>query len=58
MHKGRYLHLGNAWMTAISFARIKKIKIQKSPVGYEFYLNNPYETSQEELVTEIFIPLQ
>ena len=58
MHKGRYLHLGNGWMTAISFARMKKMKMQKSPVGYEFYLNNPYDTPEEELVTEIFIPLR
>ena len=58
MHKGRYLHLGNGWMTAISFARMKKMKMMKSPVGYEFYPNNPYETPEEELVTEIFIPLR
>jgi len=58
MHKGRYLHLGNGWMTAMNFARLKKMKLLKSPVGYEFYPNNPYETTEEELVTEIFLPLR
>jgi effector-binding domain-containing protein len=58
MHKGRYMHLGNAWMTAMTFARWKKIKLSRSPVGYEYYLNNPYETPEEELITEIYIPLR
>lgn len=58
MHKGRHIHLGNGWMTAMSFARLKNMKVLKSPVGYEFYPNNPYQTPEEELVTEIFIPLK
>jgi effector-binding domain-containing protein len=58
IHKGRYEHLGNGWMTAMSFARLKKIKVAKSPVGYEYYLNNPYETDAQDLVTEIYIPLK
>ncbi len=58
MHKGRYKHLGNGWMTAISFARLKKIKLLKSPVGYEYYKNNPHVTPEEELITEIYLPLK
>ena len=58
MHKGRYLHLGNGWMTAMNFARMKKIQLMKRPVGYEFYLNNPYDTPEAELVTEIYLPLK
>lgn len=58
VHKGSYLHLGNAWMTAMGFARMKKIKTLRSPVGYEFYLNDPNETVPEELVTEIYMPLK
>lgn len=58
IHTGSYLHLGNAWTTAISFANIKKIKTSKSPVGYEFYLNNPYDTPEKELITEIYLPLR
>ena len=58
LHKGHYMHLGNGWMTAINFARMKKMKTEKSPVGYEFYLNNPYEITSEDLLTEIYIPLR
>ena len=58
IHKGHYEHLGNGWMTAMSFARMKKLKVAKDPVGYEFYLNNPYETASENLATEIYIPLK
>ena len=58
LHKGRYLHLGNGWMTAINFARMKKMKTMKVPLGYEYYANNPGETPEEELVTEIFMPLR
>jgi len=58
IHKGNYLHLGNAWMTAMSFAKMKKIKTLRSPVGYEFYPNDPKETAPEELVTEIYMPLK
>ena len=58
MHKGSYRHLGNAWMTAMNFARMKKMKLKKYPVGYEFYSNNPYDTAPEELITEIYLPLK
>jgi len=58
MHKGRYLHLGNGWMTAITFAHMKKMKMKKVPVGYEFYPNKPYDTPEEERITEIYLPLK
>ena len=58
IHKGRYENLGNAWMTAMSFVRMKKIKTLKSPVGYEFYINNPNDTPPEELITNIYLPLK
>ena len=58
IHKGAYLHLGNAWMTGMSYARVKKIKTGKRPVGYEFYPNNPYDTAEEDLITEIYLPLR
>jgi len=58
IHKGNYLHLGNAWMTAMNFAKMKKIKTLRSPVGYEFYPNDPKETAPEDLVTEIYMPLK
>ncbi|WP_295418261.1 SRPBCC family protein [Sulfurovum sp.] len=58
IHTGRYLHLGNAWSTAMRFSRLKKIRTTKMPVGYEYYPNNPYDTPEEELVTEVFLPLK
>lgn len=57
-HKGRYLHLGNAWMTAMQFVRLKKIKTAKRPLGYEYYKNDPSSTRQEALITEIYLPLK
>ena len=58
IHRGAYLYLGNAWMTAMNYARIKKMKTGKMPVGYEFYPNNPYDTAEEDLLTEIYLPLR
>ena len=58
IHTGSYLHLGNAWSTAMSFARMKKMKIASKPVGYEYYPNNPYDTPETKLITEIFLPLR
>jgi len=57
-HIGSYQNLGNAWATAISYARNKKIKTQKSPMGIEYYLNDPMETLPEELITEVIVPLK
>lgn len=57
-HTGAYIHLGNAWSGAFSFARTKKIKTKKVPVGIEFYLNNPIDTPAEELITEVVLPLR
>jgi len=58
IHKGRYENLGNGWMTAMSFARMKKLKVANTPVGVEYYLNDPQQTAPEDLVTEIVIPLK
>jgi len=58
IHKGRYENLGNAWMTAMSYARMTKIKVASTPVGFEYYLNDPNETPSEDLATEIYIPLK
>ena len=57
-HVGSYKHLGNAWTTAMQFIRTKKIKVSKRPLGYEFYINNPQDTPQESLITEIYMPLR
>ena len=38
--------------------RTNKLKLQKSPVGIEYYLNDPNTTAQAELTTEIALPLK
>ena len=57
-HTGSYRHLGNAWGTAMSYQRYKKIKLSKSTFPYELYPNSPEDTPEENLVTEIYLPLR
>jgi effector-binding domain-containing protein len=54
-HQGKYEHLGNAWGLAMMYPRAKKIKIQKKPVGYEFYYNNPHDTKDKDLLTNVVV---
>jgi len=42
----------------MNFACLKKIKTTKIPVGYEYYPNNPYDTPEEKLITEIYLPVR
>ncbi len=58
VHRGSYEHLGNAWSTAMSHQRYKKLKAHKSQAAFEFYLNDPSETPEAELLTEVFVPLR
>ena len=58
IHKGDYRHLGNGWMTGMTLARAKKMKMKKRPMGYEFYLSDPSVAAKEALVTEIYMPLR
>ena len=57
-HTGPYLHLGNGWSAAMGYARAKKIKTTKTPVGIEYYLNDPASTPANELMTEIVLPIR
>ena len=56
-HIGSYEHLGNAWSAANQYARYKKLKQSKHGT-FEIYRNDPRETPQAELRTEIFLPLK
>lgn len=58
VHTGSYKHLGNAWTAAMTYARVKKSKTTSIPMGIEFYPNDPNNTPEEELTTEIFLPLK
>ena len=55
-HRGPYRHLGNAWSTIMSYEREKKIKKDKSIPMYEIYRNHPKEVSEENLLTDLYMP--
>lgn len=55
---GPYRHVGNAWALAMSDIRHQKLKVSKKDKPYERYTNNPATTPENDLVTEIFIPLR
>lgn len=57
-HLGKYEHLGNAWSLAMTYSRAKKIKLQKKPMGYEFYYNNPQDTEDKDLLTKVMIGIK
>jgi len=57
-HTGKYQHLGNAWSLLMNHTRFHKLSIQTKPFGYEFYLNSPHETPEEELVTDVMVRLK
>ncbi len=58
IHTGAYKHLGNAWTAAMTYARVKKLKTTKALMGIEFYPNDPDNTPEEELTTEIYLPVR
>ncbi|HFC92955.1 MAG TPA: hypothetical protein ENJ51_09105 [Leucothrix mucor] len=58
MHTGSYPHLGNGWAAAMGYARAKKINTTKTPVGIEYYLNDPITTPANELITAIVLPIK
>ena len=57
-HTGSYKHLGNAWTTAQMMLRNKEFKHNKSIDTFELYLNDPEQTTEQELVTDICFPVK
>jgi effector-binding domain-containing protein len=57
-HRGKYEHLGNAWSLLMNYTRSQKMSIQTKPFGYEFYLNSPLDTPEEELITDVMVRLK
>lgn len=53
-HVGRYQHLGNAWSTLYSMHRNKEFKPMKGVHPFEIYQNNPSETEEKDLITDIY----
>lgn len=58
VHTGSYPHLGNAWSTANTYQRHKKIKKNKLIPPFELYINDPAKVAGKDLVTEIYLPIQ
>ncbi len=56
-HIGSYKHLGNAWYSVYQNVMHQKRKVAKS-ASFEIYANDPKETSSEELITDIYLPVR
>jgi len=55
---GPYRHIGNAWAMAVSEMRLLNLKASKRDKPFEHYISDPTRTPENDLVTEIFIPLR
>ncbi len=58
VHRGPYRHLGNSWALAISNIRHLKMKPSKREKPYELYLSDPATTAENDLITEIYVPVR
>lgn len=58
VHTGPYRHLGNAWSTGMSEIRHAKKKMDKAKPPFELYVNDPENTPEESLITEIYMPIR
>ncbi|MGF1543588.1 MAG: GyrI-like domain-containing protein [Parvularculaceae bacterium] len=56
MHKGPYKDLGAAYDAL--FAHVKAGGLEAAGESYEIYLNDPGETAEADLLTEIRLPLK
>ena len=53
---GDYDHLGNAWSMQMMMQRNKEFKQNKKMDPFEVYKNSPYNTANEDLITEVMFP--
>jgi len=58
VHSGPYRHLSNGWNLAMNEVRQQKLKSAKGQPPFERYLNDPDTTAEEDLLTEIYMPLR
>ncbi|WOF16165.1 MerR family transcriptional regulator [Methanoplanus sp. FWC-SCC4] len=56
IHKGPYMNLGMAHKKIFDYCQENNLEL--SGLGRELYLNNPHETSEEDLMTEIQYSIQ
>ncbi|MEM0938261.1 MAG: SRPBCC family protein [Bacteroidota bacterium] len=57
-HVGKYQHLGNAWSTLYTMMRNKEIKHNKKVDPFELYVNDPQQTAENELITDLYFPVK
>ena len=57
-HTGPYEYLGNGWSALYAMDRNKEFQKYKKLAPFELYMNNPAEVSQNELLTEICLPIK
>lgn len=55
-HTGPYRHLGNTWSAGIMHQRSKVFRPKKGADPFEIYKNDPSETPENGLVTEVHFP--
>lgn len=56
-HYGAYRNLRNPWAMAMTYQRMKKMKVSKEIPVYELYLSSPHGQSEMEVLTQIVVPL-
>jgi effector-binding domain-containing protein len=56
IHKGPYNKIEVAYTALMAFMQSEGL--DATGVAYEYYLNDPTETSPEELLTQVFFPLK
>ena len=56
LHTGRYGDIAPAYDALTQF--VKEQGYEPTGISYEFYLNDPEETPQEQLLTQIVFPLK
>ncbi len=58
IHAGPYRHLGNAWALIMAEAKHQKLTVDDSKPRFERYLNNPDEVAEDDLITEVYLPIK
>ncbi len=57
-HIGKYDHLGNAWSTLMNMSRSKEFKQNKKIDPFEWYVSDPRETAEKDIITDICFPVK
>lgn len=58
-YTGDYKHLGNAWVTGLTYLRAKGLKVRKRIPPYEIYIHTDANSSApQEWKTELYIPIR